>query len=637
MKNTLLNSRLSFYLAYTGSIGGVQLLLFRELFVFPGDLFPSLISQVVTFHNYFFDFLFILLIGSALVIQKAKAARFIGYTITGLYFCANFIQLGSYYEGGEFLSKLALENINHISLILRPKLLGALFLIGLLCLALPYYAEKKSSIASEISTCRKKRKHPISMLASVIIATLILQQVYTPEAMASRAYSCAVNNIPENSPVRDLLKTLFTPTSTQEFLSSPPDPASALNFGFHIDPNSKYPLVKKSVYKGEVPFPLKPALGKKPNIIVFFVEGLSARTIGYYNSRFGTLTPNITRFANGAETMVVRNYFSHTAATYRGLHGQLCSLYPTHGGANGWDNGLHGKQKSSYFCLSNYLNQLGYETVFVDPHLKDSAYIDELMEHIGFKTVITAEYMSAQYLKNAEPLRDDSISDQQLFTSLIKMLSKKEARNEQSAPFFIGIYNLETHAWRDIVDDGVPFRDGGNNVLNTIHNFDNAFGRFLDYFESSSLAKNTIIILTADHARYPDKAYTSALEDVNEPFQRVFFDRIPLILRSPVHQLPKEFDANFSTSLDFTPSLIHLLGFPADIANPFLGTSIFEIDKKKSSGTAIASIGNELYLANKDGVFSKIKPGKQKRLLQEVDLQVRYFKSIEESNRLYRH
>src|SRR3546814_1683968 len=50
-----------------------------------------------------------------------------------------------------------------------------------------------------------------------------------------------------------------------------------------------------------------------------------------YGSTYPGLTPNLQALAG--DTMVVDNYYNHTAATYRGLQGQMTSGFPRYGGS----------------------------------------------------------------------------------------------------------------------------------------------------------------------------------------------------------------------------------------------------------------------------------------------------------------
>ncbi|VXC32684.1 Phosphoglycerol transferase MdoB (fragment) [Pantoea brenneri] len=112
----------------------------------------------------------------------------------------------------------------------------------------------------------------------------------------------------------------------------------------------------------------------KPNVVVFFVEGMSANIIDYYGGKYKDLTPNINDLANSS--LVFKNYYNHTAATFRGLRGQLTSTYQYIGGTDASAKGLdqlsseqvvlHTLNKLS--TLPNILRDQGYSSYFISPH-----------------------------------------------------------------------------------------------------------------------------------------------------------------------------------------------------------------------------------------------------------------------------
>ncbi len=257
-----------------------------------------------------------------------------------------------------------------------------------------------------------------------------------------------------------------------------------------------------------------------------------------------------------------------------------------------------------------------------------------MMRRIGFENVWTAEDLSARYLAGAEPLRSDALSDHQLLDSLIGFLEERQGRGRGARPFFVGLYNIETHAFQDSAADGPKYGDGGNYSLNTVHSFDHAFGRFLEFFLRSPLAQNTVVVFTTDHCHYPERTYMEAIRPHFPDLPRIPVDTIPLVIYSPGHRLPKTFDAEFRTSVDFAPSLIHLLGLPQR-PNPFLGRSIFSSQAGHDRGPGIALIGTDLFLVDRNGIARKGRLGGHAREFWRVQRLMRYLADLEESNRIW--
>lgn len=356
----------------------------------------------------------------------------------------------------------------------------------------------------------------------------------------------------------------------------------------------RYPFLRSDDDVPPLPFP---AIRKasKPNVVVIFVEGESARLLETYGGHYPGLTPNISRMAT--QSMVVDDYYNHTAATFRGLQGQLTSGYPVHGGVNqgsGWMEGNAGAyEKRSYASLPKIFHRHGYESVFFSPHPPSDA-MTSLARMIGFEQVYTATRSRADLLKEPEPMFGGRLTDHDQFKALTRFMQQR--KSEQ--PFFVSLYSLGTHAFLNVSKDGVAYGDGSNASLNTLHNADAAFGRFYDYFMSSGYADNTLLILTVDHAHYPEPPYLAV---AGKPYTPFFVDQVPMLIRAPWLQLPARYDVKQRTTLDFAPTVLQLLGMQAG-RDSFLGHSLF--DRRYDRDFSIAAIGSAIYAIYHGQVYS---------------------------------
>lgn len=392
----------------------------------------------------------------------------------------------------------------------------------------------------------------------------------------------------------------------------------------------RYPLEKSSTYGAPLPFKSKAGADGSPNVIVIFTEGTSARLLGCYGGTYPGLTPNLDRLAR--VSMRVTNYYNHTAATYRGLQGQMVSGYPAAGGGD--DSGAWekegGKQVLSsirYRSLSMILHDNSYKTYFISPHY-DSVGLNTLLRALSFDKVYTFEDVARDIAPgNRLYFVEGALSDDDIFHALHNLMATN-ALGGAGHPFFMGLYNFGTHAFLDIMPNGEKYGDGANAALNKLHNYDHALGTFLDYFFASPYAKNTILIVTADHATYPEQPFRSAAGAGYRPF---FVDRIPLIIYDPAHQLPAVYDAQGRTSIDFAPTLLQLLGVQrAD--NSFLGTSLFEAGK---GPMGFAAIGNEFYATDSDGAYPEDSvPAKYAGPFSTDKAQVQAYYQLEQENRI---
>lgn len=595
--------------------------------------FKSLPSVLSLFDLFLFELCIMLLLGLWLLYCNTWG-RILLYIFSSFFIAVYLLQFASYYQGREFISRLAIDNINHFDLLINSQTIKGFVILFIICLILPIIIEKKTDPFHS----RGPGKTTMYSLFLVSLAAALYQSSYwLPKGVIQQRDNYLRDlSLPHTAPVSALYTTLLSPDSlfdtTVDYSGFSPYELQVIqNFGFQYSPGSEYPLIKESIYSGQSPFERKENKGEEPNIIVFFIEGFSARSINAYGSPKPDITPNIDDFARSS--MVVDNYYNHTAATYRGLHGQLCSLFPTYGGDEGWQTNYDDLPDVNYYCLSNVFNKNGYETIFLDAHIEHESQVDEMVTKLGFKRVITGGVLSEKYLKNAKPKLKFALSDRQFFQSLVNFLKVRKNDEKKNRPFFMGLYNLGTHAFLGVTRDAKKYGDRKNRSLNTIHTLDTAFGLFWEYYKTSPYADNTIVIFTADHCHYPERPFVEAFEGPG--YQNIFVDRIPLIIHDPTRKLPPKFDAKNSTSLDFTPSLIHYLDL-GNHKNPFMGTSIYEQERKKYARYGLSSIGvQELYLID-DEKIHKFGSAKDHRVrLKVMDKFINLSKQLEVTDKLW--
>lgn len=619
---------IAFYFALLAAVIASSIMIQRLI---PRESFTSSnLMAAITFHYHWIIEFGVMALISLWLSSYKSWARKCHYFIAFIFLLIVAIQILALDLSQTFVSGLSLENIGHISLLINLKTMcaGLAFFAFFLCYV---------KIAERLT-----RKFPSSFATNVKASIAIIFLVTT--ATTSKFLSEEIRNkrtmlfenrmIGSAPPVYALFKVvtrfgLAKKESGVELSNSEYELAESLGFHFFNSANSAFPLVKNFVYRNPIPFIKQGEKIAAPNIIIFFIEGTSARLLGFNNKARPDLTPFLNDFAADPNVMVVDNYYNHTAATYRGLQGQLCSTYPTHGGYVGFGEFPKFLPEMTNLCLPHLLSKMGYDTTFLDCHKKGEAYIKDLVMKTGFNVVLNAEEMQKEYLQNEEFRRHDGISDQQLLRSLVGYLQKRE-QTHTDKPLLLGLYNVGTHANQEMPLDGKLYDNGSNTVINNLHNYDNAFGRFWTWFKQSSYTKNTIVVVTADHAHYPEPDMISA---VAEDYQPYFVDRIPLMYYNPMLQIPKKFDANYSTSIDFTPSLLHQLGV-GNFSNHFLGTSIFEEDRKKWEGFGVANYDFEYFFIDKAGIHRE--QGPYQNIAESIKRIVSVTKDLEVKNRLWR-
>lgn len=325
------------------------------------------------------------------------------------------------------------------------------------------------------------------------------------------------------------------------------------------------------------------------NVIVFFIEGFNYNNLSYIN-KFSKLTPNIDTLLPKSLSFV--NYFNHTAATFRGLRGQLTSSYQYLGGYYPEQNGIgqiseleiKKKYNNTVYSLPEILKPYGYKSYFINPH-SDQSNISIMLKTMHFDKVYGCEY--SKECNTKLPIEARAITDKQLFSNIQQIISQLSKTDNKEHHFFVGIYNLGTHLGMDSPDEKYHV---SNEILNSVYNFDYQFGKFYTWFKQSALYDNTIIILTADHCAFPSEDRAKLMGE-KSIYPGIFLNTIPFIV-SFKDITPAVIDVAGKNSIDFAPTLLHLLRINEG-KNYFLGCSLFEKCNKKFE--YYEAIGNEFY------------------------------------------
>lgn len=519
-----------------------------------------------------------------------------------------------------FISVLALENVSEARLAAsaaQPVLVIAAVLASFLLAFLCYRGTRP-----ERGTRHRRHGYVVATAAMLATAAVFATNKASPVADGAGGLR------PGQSPVAAMLLTGWREWRLYHDDSLPV-----------VHDDVPYPYMKDWINHDPLPFHGTPPV-RRPNVIVLFIEGMSARVLDPYGGPYPGLTPNLQALAR--DTMVVDNYYNHTAATYRGLQGQMTSGFPRYGGSEGgkgWMEGhnAQGYARHSYSSLSGILHDAGYHTVFFTPHPASIA-LNSLIDMLGFDEIYNRERSVSALLRN-DPVQPfihaaQALTDHDLFLTLQRYLEQADHRQ----PFFIGLYNIGTHAFLDVDAHGEKYGDGSNHSLNTIHNLDAQFGRFYRWFVDSPYADNTLLVFTSDHAHYPEPSYVEIANDDKIPgdhYDPYFVDRIPMFVRAPWLQMPPRFDARDRTSLALAPTVLSLLGID-QAPNSFLGQSIFRPFDSSDPGLHIAPLGPSVYAILDGRVYA---PGEVPQAMapryEQAKFRARQYHALETEGRIF--
>jgi arylsulfatase A-like enzyme len=320
---------------------------------------------------------------------------------------------------------------------------------------------------------------------------------------------------------------------------------------------------------------------KKYNVVIIFAEGMS------YDIISKKRTPNLYNLIN--HSITVENYFNHTAATFRGLRGQLTSTYQILGGYYKDKSGIGQMDKNKIMgkyenkliiSLPDILNKNGYNSYFQVPSDVNQP-LPSMLSTLGFDKIF-----GLNDVENPKHWSLNELTDKDSFSLILENIKTLKE------PFFYGVYTVGTHVGLDSPDD--KYGNGRNEYLNKFYNLDVQFGHFLNKFNQSSLSKNTIVIFTTDHASYPSPSFKKAFNIKNNDF----IDRIPFIIYKKGLQ-PSSLNVHGMNSLSTASTVLDILGIK-DGENRFLGMSLF--DKQKHPKTNyITAIGSQYFTSADEG------------------------------------
>ncbi len=349
---------------------------------------------------------------------------------------------------------------------------------------------------------------------------------------------------------------------------------------FRAEPQSMEAFLNDGITAGKPPLSAKDC-----NIILIFTEGTSLRVLS------DELTPNACALKR--KSLVFENYFNHTAATFRGIRGQLLSGYQLRGGYYQKGDGLGqlSQQEQKKILLGGstlpaILKRHGYSTIFLSPHRKGDPF-NTFLELLDFDDV--------RFLHD-----DDHTHDKELYPQLAEAALNAHAKGQK---FFLSTYVLGTHHGWD--SPHIKYGNGSNPYLNKFHNQDHWLGEFLSTLEKSGILRDTLLIFTTDHATYPSVEFRKTFSS-NAPY---FADRIPLFIYTQ-GVTPQTVDARNQNSLCLAPTILDLLELRKE-QNCFLGNSLFSKDIGPFS--RLSNIGYD-YFDSSSGEIRKFEPD---RLLKE--------------------
>ena len=306
-------------------------------------------------------------------------------------------------------------------------------------------------------------------------------------------------------------------------------------------------------------------INEKKNILLIVMESVRAYETGLFSSN-QNVTPNLNNIAT--QSISATNFYSNNRTTVQAETSILCSTLDFASSAP------YSVKKGKYNgdCIPNILNKKGYDTFWYHGNTKNFFNRKVFHPSLGFNTI----YSKESFVSDGYNIKNDigwGVPDQITFDKMLNdMISHDKNSNK---PFFTELLTLTNHQpflW-DYKNVNFPKRlqnssvDIYKNYQKGIYYTDDALGKFWQKFNKSPLAKNTIVIITADHGVpfYPENINNKIME------HEILY-RVPLLIVTPERN-HKVINTSLS-HLDIAPTVLSLLNISEPISfigRPFAG------------------------------------------------------------------
>jgi arylsulfatase A-like enzyme len=340
----------------------------------------------------------------------------------------------------------------------------------------------------------------------------------------------------------------------------------------------------------------------KPNVLFIFDDQLRADVCGVYGGRNIT-TPAIDRLAS--EGVVFTNSVSSCplCTPYRGM--LQTGRYPTHSGII--MNFLEASHVQNPNCLADVFGAAGYQTGFIGKwHLSagyrleegvyqpddaavesyqnknsETEYVAPGSSRLGYEHWQAFNFhmdFNNYWFYEDEPAKVFS-GRYETDTETDQAIAYMDRCRQSGQPFFLTVAPHPPHPWFDpaSIPEGyleqvpetipwppnVPTENNPRTLLEVrcylamAKNVDDNVGRLLDYLETSGLARDTIVVFTADHGEMH-----GSHGRVNKLVAYAESINIPLIVRWPKRIPPGSRVDALHTPMDHLPTLCGLVGLP---------------------------------------------------------------------------
>lgn len=213
-------------------------------------------------------------------------------------------------------------------------------------------------------------------------------------------------------------------------------------------------------------------------------------------------------------------------------------------------------------CISDILNNNGYETWFAKSADHKFAYTDLFYKSHGYRNIIDRSTLTQNLTKQEIAQNKSSyggLSDKLLFSHILNLFQTQQIQE----PFLFTMFTVDTHVPGTVLPYNCKkiFGDVRDNILCS----DKVVTDFINEFKQTPYWENTSIVILGDHPMFKPLSVHS-----DKDYKRTIYN-VFLNLPNKLKINPKK----AYTALDLAPSYLEILGINLPNQSFGLGRSIF--------------------------------------------------------------
>jgi len=318
--------------------------------------------------------------------------------------------------------------------------------------------------------------------------------------------------------------------------------------------------------------------GNRKNVVLFILESWAGKDIGILGG-----SPEVTPFFDhlSKQGLLFQNFFASGIRTPEGILSILCSF------PNQPIQPVMIRPEvfvTQWRALSQILAEEGYYNIFIHGRNLDFDQMRKFLESISFHKIIDRRDFpssSKGRVYDSWPGYDDEE---------VMRRANEEFSRLRDRPFLGVIYTMNTHLPCRIPEDFpmlYPSPSPHQKFLNALHYSDYTLKVFFDLAKQEAYFKNTIFVLTADHAvMLADQPRTDGISNFNYGNEHY----IPLVIYSP-HYIPPSYRRVVGGQTDILPTILGFLKLKARHAS--WGRDLCQV--AEDHGFAVSISGNEAF------------------------------------------